>query len=630
MRKEYRIIATLALLACLLPPVLTGCGKEPSVIDEKISIPVLLSVGDLSEGVSTKMTDKIVQNDNPQTFRGIQNFYVIPFSIAEEKTSNAWREVVQADDPCFEDNIQMSSSLSLYDFEGTGATKGYYSGGSFVYTMTNTVLVYGEATDETSETLELGSLAFLQRNGVIVPNGQVKQRSQGAKADDLSFDLRPFLKIEGDAKQDAKFIAWREANLKMLTAIADAEKDGAKFKENAALKSAFEAFTGSVFSVASEGAVLTRLYKACQTVSASASADDATKNLAKQVCAVIKSYAEGTSPMLAVSEDGVVTLQRSAFGEFGLPDGAIALQWGEWKAGSSASAFGSPDKSEGVNLANIYDYCFPPALWYYVNSPLYGNISGGMKNQFEDREHYPKWTDIVNAKNQKGESIYTRGVSLDTKAALVRDPLQYAVAMLQLNLNGPQTSGAKSLKDHAGTEISIEGKNFPLTGIIIGGQRTQKFDFTATDKDMQFVYDADVNDDEGAARAWISSSETSATLYTLAFATRKEENIHFALEFRNDSGKSFSGVRGSTILPGSKFYLIGEMAYDKAKEWNTANGAKPASVFVKDHITTLKVSFEALAASYAILPELTSPDLQMGVSAKLAWDLVTPYSSELR
>ena len=629
MRIEHRIIATLALLACLLPPVLTGCGKEPSVIDEKISIPVFLSAGTHSEGVATKMTDTIVQNDDPQTFRGIHNFYVIPFSIAKESNSNAWREVVQASDPCFEDNIQLSGNLQQYDFEGEGPTKGFYSGGSFVYTMTNAVLVYGEATEDT-ETVELGSLASRQRNGVIVPNPQVKGRTSGATAGDLSFNLQPFLKQEEDAKLDADYIKWLDANLKMLTAIADAELESGKFKESSSLKTIFETFTGSVFSVASEGAILTRLYNSCKAVQSSAAADADTKALAKQVCTVIDGYAAGTSPMLAVSEaDGsyTVTLQRSAFAEFGLPDGAVALQWGEWKVGSSASSFGSPDKSEGVNLADINDYCFPPALWYYVNSPLLGNSIGGMADQFNNRKDYPKWSDIVNSKTKDNVSIYTRGVSLDTKAALVRDPLQYAVAMLQLSLNGPKTAGAKSLKDHADVDIPIEGKSLPLTGVIIGGQRTQKFDFTSTDKDMQFVYDADVNDDKGAAKAWISSSETSAPIYTLAFTTREKENIHFALEFRNDSDRTITGVRGCTILPGSKFYLIGEMTYSAG---TTTNSTKPASVFVKDHITTLKVNFGALAAAYAILPELTSPDLQMGVSAKLAWDLVTPYSAELR
>ena len=58
--------------------------------------------------------------------------------------------------------------------------------------------------------------------------------------------------------------------------------------------------------------------------------------------------------------------------------------------------------------------------------------------------------------------------------------------------------------------------------------------------------------------------------------------------------------------------------------------AQQASVFAKDHITTLTVQFEALAGAYSVLPELATPDLQLGVSAKLTWDALTPNSAELQ
>lgn len=636
MRKEHRIVAALALLACLLPPVLTGCGKEPSVIDEKISIPVYMSVSTPSEGVSTKMTDKIVQNDNPQTFRGIQNFYIIPFYIAKQTSGgDGWREVVQAGDPCFAENIQMTGRLQQHDFTGAGPAKGFYSLVSSVYSMTNSVLVYGVAKEEAPGTAETGSVAFRQHNGVIVPGDNVTNRPQAATttAGDITFDLQSILNA-----QKANYDKWLEENLDMLTAIANAQLDnGAKFKDNADLRPAFNAFTGTVtsgsettsgavFSVANEGAVLTRLYAACQTIIASASTEEETKKLAEKVCEVIKSYTTGTSPMLAVSEAGVVTLKQDASTKFGLPAGAIAIQWGEWKVGATEGSFGSPDKSEGVNLAAIEDYCFPPALWYYVNSPLLGSIVGGLSDMFA----YPAWSDIVNAMG--GDK--NRGIILQSKAALVRDPLQYAVAMLRFNLNGPATEGAKTLKDNAGADISIEGKHFPLTGIILGGQRTQNFDFTASKNDMRFTYDADVNNDQGATKAWLSSSVTSATQYTLAFSTLDKEDVYFALEFRNDSGKSFVGAHGITILPGSKFYLIGKMVYEKGQygdeDDTTPKTDKPLGVFVKDRITTLSVKFKALSAAYAFLPEMATQDLQMGVTARLNWDVVTPYSSELQ
>lgn len=629
MRKELHIIVCLALMACLLPPVLTGCGKGSLAVDEKISIPVFLSVNDVSEGVGTKMLDRVVQIDNPQTFRGIQNFYVIPFSIAKETSSNYVREVVWADDPALNENIQLSSKLNLYDFTGTGPAKGYYSGGSFVKDRTNAVLVYGVAKEESSATLIQGTVAFKQRNGSIVPNEAVTVRSDGTKASAFAFDLEPML--SGDLSN--RFNTWKTAHLSMLNEIAAATSGTAVFKEpstyenDATLSAAFRAFSGEgqVFTSADLPVRLTDLYRICSTMPAGAK--DAAKNVASAICAKIDSYTTGTSPLLSKlnsMEGASISLTQAVNTYFGLPEGTVVFQWGEILVGTSGnSGFASPDRSEGVNLAALQDYCYPPALWYYVNCPLLGSSVGGQEDQFKNST---QWADIVDA-TSGGAAVYTRGIALESKAALVRDPLQYAVALLKLKLDGPSPATLTQLTDKVGKKISIEDDNFPLTGIVIGGQRTQSFDFTAVGESMRFVYDIDVVDNSGAPKGRISYNWACDPIYSLAFQTRDGEDIYFALEFRNESGYSFTGVRDCTILPGSKFYLIGKMAYSSLP---ADQKAKQASVFAKDHITTLTVQFESLAGAYSILPELATPDLQLGVSAKLTWDVVTPNSIELQ
>jgi len=629
MRKELHIIVPLALMACLLSPVLTGCGKDSLAVNEKISIPVFLSVNDVSEGVGTKMLDKVVQTDNPQTFRGIQNFYVIPFSIAKETSSNYVREVVYPDDPAFKENIQLSSKLGLYDFTGTGPAKGYYSGGSFINTFTNAVLVYAEAKDESSATLKPGTVAFKQRNGVIVPNEAVTNRSDGTKASAFAFDLEPML--SGD--HNSQFNTWKTAHLDMLNAIAGATSGTATFKEpstygnDATLSAAFRAFSGEgrVFSSADLSIILTNLYRICSTMPSGATT--LAKAVAHQICIVMDGYKTGDNPLLVIAGTGAdtfVSMTQPANDFFGLPEGAVVFQWGEMQTGLSGSGFGSPDKTEGVNLAPLTDYCFPPALWYYSNGPLLGSSVGGQEDQFKNST---TWSEIVNA-TSAGTAVYTRGIVLESKAALVRDPLQYAVSMLALKLNGPYPADTRELSDKNGKKISIMEQEFPLTGIIFGGQRKQNFDFTASDADMRFVYDAEVYDEtDNTPKGWISSDWPSKTIYTLAFTTREKEDIYFALEFTNNSGESFTGTQDRAILPGSKFYLIGKMDYSNLP---AEQKAKQASVFAKDHITTLTVQFESLAGAYSVLPELATPDLQLGVSAKLTWDALTPNSAELQ
>lgn len=628
MRKELHIIVPLALMACLLSPVLTGCGKDSLAVNEKISIPVFLSVNDVSEGVGTKMLDKVVQTDNPQTFRGIQNFYVIPFSIAKETSSNYVREVVYPDDPAFKENIQLSSKLGQYDFTGSDPAKGYYSGGSFINTFTNAVLVYGVAKEESSATLNPGTVAFKQRNGVIVPNEAVTTRSDGTKASAFAFDLEPML--SGD--HNSQFNTWKTAHLNMLNAIAGATSGTATFKEpstyenDATLSAAFRAFSGEgrVFSSADIPVLLTDLYYTCYGIPDGAGT---AKTVATKVCEVIDSYTVGPAALLAKSGSGagtILTMTQPASKTFGLPEGTIVFQWGDILVGTSGSSgFASPDRSEGVNLAAVQDYCYPPALWYYVNGPLLGSSVGGQEEQFKNST---TWSEIVNA-TSAGTAVYTRGIVLESRAALVRDPLQYAVALLKLKLDGPSPATLTELPDKVGKKISIEDDNFPLTGIVIGGQRTQNFEFTAVGEAMRFIYDIDVVDNSGAPKGRISYNWACDPIYSLAFQTRNGEDIYFALEFSNGSGESFTGVRDCIILPGSKFYLIGKMAYS---DLPAEQKAKQASVFAKDHITTLTVQFEALAGAYSVLPELATPDLQLGVSAKLTWDALTPNSAELQ
>ena len=590
-----RFTSILAILAILLPAVLTGCGKADVPETEVTAIPLTFSVGGLSTGVETKMSEKVVQIDNPRTFRGIQRFYILPFAVDKS------REYVKADDVCIEDNIPLSKYDFFDNIQYSGnSMKGYLYKAAYVYNKTNALLVYGQSNDETSSTMTAGSLAAKQYNGVIVETGAAS-RVGDKKAAQICFDLESIVSGQAEAYE-----TWRTANLAMLNAIA---------AKASVLPETFKLLSreGGIFTCSQEPIVLTQLYRACANLAATAG--DPEKTQAQDVCDKIAEYTQGSNPFLAISGSGetaVVTMPRSAFAEFGMPDGAIALHW------SSSSNFATADKSEGFNLAAVEDYCFPPALWYMSNSALYGTEDASVVNYFVEGG---KWSDPSDPANSIVDKYTIRGVNNFTKAAVIKTPLQYAVALLKLNIN----KSASTLKDNSATPVNVDVANdkFPLTGILIGGQRTQDFNFSATDKNMRFVYDMEVNAADGSPLAWISSTQSSTSLYTLAFETRPNEDINFALEFRNDSGFSFTGARGCTILPGSKFYLIGTMVYS---EGTPAGSDTPASVFTKDRITTLTVKFGALEASYAALPELTSPDLQMGVSAKLSWSAVKPIS----
>ena len=101
--------------------------------------------------------------------------------------------------------------------------------------------------------------------------------------------------------------------------------------------------------------------------------------------------------------------------------------------------------------------------------------------------------------------------------------------------------------------------------------------------------------------------------------TEPGEDVHYALEFKNNSANEFKGADG-LIKPGSNFYLIGELEYDQASQ----NPNNLASVFVKDHITAVTITVKGLASAYNVIPELRDPQLQIGLVSKMDWIQVTP------
>lgn len=616
-----------ALLACLLPLVFTGCGKEDvQRSDEQVSISFSMPVGQVAGGPLTKLSEEIVQNDlSKTTFRGIQELYVIPFSIDKEAqgmgSSAGWREVVVASDE-FNDIRSMPaySSLSDYKDDNDKTIKGYIYDKILLNSGINAVLVYGHATEKSTDAMASGSVAFKQHYGSLIPTKLMGEDVNTAGA--IEFDLEPYLASK--QRQEA-FSNWKSANIALLNEVADASvtvDDKTYFFKtpssynNAPLEAALNRFTseGVVFPGSNEmmGQKLTSLYKSCKALSSSGDTE-VVRKLAETLCAIIESKTD-----LLEIVDGKVTRKVAKDEVFGLPDGVVTVRWGI-KLSDGSPGFDSPGKPEGVNVTAVDDFCYPPALWYYANSPLYSTSDDKAKEQFVAGK---KWSEILT--KEKG---WIRGINNVSRMSAVRDPMQYGVALLKLTF---KKSDVANLQDKDGNPVAINNSLFPLTGIIIGGQRTQVFDFTVKedpDNDMRFIFDADVNDKDGNAQAWISSTADSNPVFTLALSTRNAEDVNFALEFRNDSEVAFTGSRDCTILPGSKFYLIGTMKYSEGK---SSAAEKPAGVFVKDHYTTLTVSFDALASSYAILPDLSSPDLQLGVNTKLTWDALTPTAVPIK
>lgn len=644
-----------ALAALLVLPF--GCTREPlapaSSGDGNVRVSLALSVSGAQQG-GTKMADAITQHSmTPESFRGIDRVFMLPFKTGNNSIP------VAAGDKLWDYRVALPQlgldGVFMNEADANGGL--IYNNYAHLYDRvylkpeTDAVLVYGKAPDASVNNTDAGSVAYLQHNGSLV----VPDLDRAESTDDIVFYPDP---ISSNDKTSPKYgaIPWRDdliANYLNKILQANVSPKGgtpkyyfnnpASYSNHPDLLAALEAFTnkGIYFPLsASElGARLTTLYRAIYpyATDASRSADYyyVPKNgaafpyvyeLAKAVLKLIYDDTKTADQNKYTTRSGsgtgaTIKMKINGPAIFGLPAGTYPIQWQEG-AGTFKNLFNidSQGHFNGLGYIPSDEFCYPPSLWYYVNSPL---VSTGEEDIEQKYTSAYSWDDI--------RSHYLDpGVSANARSSVVRDPIQYGVSLLELKIQQASTTkvgGKETLKDFAGANIDVGNTKFPLTGIVIADQYPQRFDFTplpSTDDraQMYYLYDADVNNDNGSARAWLSKTTASAALTTLVLPTRPGADVRFALEFLNQSNSTIiTGANGCQIPPGYHFYLAGIL---KFSERTDNSGQSLGSVFVRDYVTEVKATFTSLKAAYDIIPDLTEPQLQLGVQAEFGWNLSTP------
>ena len=246
----------------------------------------------------------------------------------------------------------------------------------------------------------------------------------------------------------------------------------------------------------------------------------------------------------------------------------------------------------GVNIALVPlgTYCYPPGLWYFANSAIKTSRDDAVRSQYKPNA---TWGKIL--------SYYTDGGAVEstTRSAAVVDQMQYGVALMELRFTAPG-SGAAAARD------------CPLTGIIVGEQNDVDFSFSPTGTGSRVIYDNEISG--------LTIGTTDAFVQTFVQETPPGQTVHFALEFLNNTSTAFPCQQGR-IPPGCKFYLAGEL--------NFADGVQPdgetlASVFCQDHKTRVNLRVTSLENAYNTVPDLRDPQLEIGVTAVMDWEQLTP------
>jgi len=301
-----------------------------------------------------------------------------------------------------------------------------------------------------------------------------------------------------------------------------------------------------------------------------------------------------------VTDNGYAVEKADGFPrDLGLPDGAVQVAFAD---GEFAYTYPSVD---GMDVPAMTAYTHPAELYYTVNTK---GVIDEETTHAPNFNNYEVWNDVITT--EYAENVAP--VTLTTKSVVLLDQVQYAVGRLDATVK----VSAETVKD-SGAEggvanyVAVPADGYPVTGILIGGQKQVTWDFTPVEDADEFtIYDANV---EGAAVVGTASEP----MYTLALETASDQVVNIAVEFEN-TGDDFYGVNHQVIPAGTKFYLVAQLDPTKAKNYASGELDK---VFFQDHATKLDLTIGELSLqnAYNVVPDLRSPKLEFGLSVNLEW-----------
>ena len=313
-----------------------------------------------------------------------------------------------------------------------------------------------------------------------------------------------------------------------------------------------------------------------------------------------------------------------------MPDGCATLTWsGSTATASTNSAIdittptGTPATSSAQPMNQIV---YPAALYYFVDS----DIKTSNTKRAADYDGTNDW-DAILAKYGNGTAV-----SSSTNSVAITKPIQYAVGRLDVTVN---KLNAAKYYDRKGDEVTIPAGGFQLTGVLIGGQKPVDYKFEQNMTGTEYaIYDKTINtqnsSSETGVSAYLTASVDAGPNYTLALETAAEQDVYVVLEFLN-SGDDFQGFDG-VVKKGCKFYMVALLVPDEDvtdKVSGTVNTGK--KVFKQDFNTIANFTIgagakdgngdgisdtpEGFANAYVTIPDLRTPQLELGFSVDLTW-----------
>lgn len=579
--KKMTFLACAAMLTSAI--AFTGCKGDQNSAEKKsevvktqfsIAMPNQLNNG------ARRMPGANIQKDGITHFQGMEAITLVPFAKQGKITSSDVR---------LGDNITTASNpvapmiVSKTDIESHPSRAKVFEDVSIPLT-TGSFLFYAKSA-ATGTKFQTGSLI-------------AKNLANDKEPADFKFSLEQIL-----ADPSPLFATGNRGDLliKYMTSVANAT-DGTKawstytIAENQALHDMYAAFTSahglSSFEVAR---IMSDLYKSLMTASS-------------PITNAIKNAINNPTYATVNTTTGEVTLAAGLLDfpqYYNLPEGSIDIKW-------NGTAFVEGDYA---NMAKPNTFVYPAQLWYYVNSTIQTS-NQSRKTMYDNTNN---WTTILAA--------HTDAVAVNarTRAVAIKDPIQYAVARLDIavRLLSEALADNSLAVEGAATNVNCAG-GFPVTGILVGGQKDAIFDFTTagnvdvTGISAYTVYDNVIDPAIVAKKDGDSYSDFVSTL-VLENGT---ENVMVAVEMLNDKA-DFYGANNQLIPLNSKFYVVAELVATEATQTD-------GHVFKQDYTTTARLTLKDLTTAYNTIPDLRTPELELGFSVNLDWQTGHTYDIDFQ
>lgn len=555
----------------MLALLLAGCTSEELQQDQNDSVVVDLAFAVTSSSKpSTRMTSNIVQGEG-QPYRGITMTGIVPFAVSGKITVNDTPKrffiVGDGEKPVDERSYYYYSKCSI--MQGVNAFLSY----GRAQTASSDKAVNGSLTETFPADMNPKDIRFSLES--IYP-------SIHSKAEGLAYYMTKIANAKGNN------ISWKDAPDATLRVIY------MNFVNLTESSSNGEMLPGSAANVKAT----TQALKTILTQLTLDNADDVA--IRSAIIAAIDSY--------DTSWDGFPA-------SIGLPDGAAVIHW------NAANNRFEPQitHTELADINGIDRFAYPTELYYYGNSRINTSNIDDRKSVYTDRN----WSEVLAQYEYSNSTVRS-----STKAVAIIDPLQYGVAHLQIMLKKTNSS---ELLDAKGTSVSVGTDNFPLTGIIVGGQLPVGFDFSPntsysiySEADAKFIYDPLVKTNGTAENEYFylsASADATKVTNTLVLQSYDHKKVPVVLEFTNNSGVDFKGLNG-IVYRGTKFYLVGEV--DPEEFSSDPRTEIRDRVFTQDYTTTLNMKVTSLAKAYNVVPNLLSPRLELGIELVPKWASTTP------